>query len=102
MAKTRPESLDDLLGISGQMRITCRMCDHSVLYATAEIVGYFKAMRWSRLFAHAEVKFRCESCGARNASFRAWRQPELPKPPKPAPLPHPDDRPRGSGRGERR
>ncbi len=55
------------------MRITCRECDHSVLYATHEIVGYFRAKRWSRLFAHAEVKFRYEKCGARREAFSAWR-----------------------------
>jgi hypothetical protein len=99
MAKGRLESLDQLLGVSAKMRIGCRACDHSGVYVTREIVGYFQAKRWSRLFAHAEVKFRCEKCGARSASFSAWREPAPPpSPPRPEPLPHPDDRPRGSGR----
>ena len=98
MAKLRADSLDDLNGISAQMRVTCRECDHSALYLTREIVAYFKAKGWSRLFAHAEVKFRCDQCGARNAAFRAYRPASPPSPPKPAPLPHPDDRPRGSRR----
>ncbi len=103
MAKGRLESLDQLLGVSAKMRISCRACDHSAIYVTREIVGYFHARRWSGLFAHAEIKFRCEKCGARSASFSAWREPlAAPPPPKPKPQPHPDDRPRGSGRGFKR
>jgi ribosomal protein S27E len=98
MAKTRLESLDQLLGVSAVMRITCRECEHSALYATKEIVGYFRARNWSRLFAHASVRFRCDKCGKRNVTFVVWKEPALPKPPRPEPLPHPDDRPRGSGR----
>jgi ribosomal protein S27E len=103
MAKGRLESLDQLLGVSAKMRITCRACDHSGIYLTRDIVDFFKAKRWSRLFAHAEVRFRCEKCGARDASFRAWREPWAPPPPpKPEPQPHPDDRPRGSGHRKHR
>ena len=99
MAKGRLQSLDQLLGVSSRMRISCRTCDHSAIYLTSDIVSFFKAKRWSRLFAHAEVKFRCEKCGARGASFHAWQEPPAPPPPpKPKPLPHPDNRPRGSGR----
>jgi hypothetical protein len=102
MATCRLESLDQLLGVSAIMRITCRECDHSVLYATQEIAGYFRAKRWSRLFARAEIKFRCDKCGARSASFSASRERSRPSPPEPEPLPHPEDRPRGSGRKRRR
>jgi ribosomal protein S27E len=99
VAKLRSDSLDDLNGITARLRITCRECDHSAVYLTRDIVSYFRAKNWSRLFAHAEVRFRCDGCGARNASFRAWREPAAPPaPPKPEPLPHPDDQPRGSGR----
>jgi ribosomal protein S27E len=99
MAKLRPDCLDDLAGISDRMTITCRSCRHSALYLTRDVIGYFTHRQWSRLFAHAAVRFRCRECGERDAAFGAAPKPwEPPVIPKPAPLPHPDDRPRGSRR----
>jgi ribosomal protein S27E len=99
VAKNRPDSLDDLAGISDRMRITCHGCGHSGLYLTRDVIGYFRHKGWSTLFAHAEVRFRCDDCGKRSAWFKAERRPPAPPPiPKPEPLPHPDDRPRGSQR----
>jgi hypothetical protein len=42
-SQTQFESLDQSLGISPQMQITCRTCDHSVLYTAQMIVDYLLA-----------------------------------------------------------
>jgi ribosomal protein S27E len=99
MAKVRPDCLDDLAGKSDRMEIRCRACGHCAVYLIRDIIGYFRHRNWSRLFSHAAVRFRCRTCGTKDAAFgvapRPWTLPAIPKP---EPLVHPDDKPRGSGR----
>jgi hypothetical protein len=97
MTRALPESLSELVGLGGTVRVKCRKCGREARFSPGSLSQWFRASGGRDDWKTIRTKFVCkgwdgEGCGSRNADVTyELEAPELP--PRP-PLPR-DDCPKG-------
>ena len=84
MGRFNPRCISDLLRVGAHLRVTCRGCGRSGVYATRAVLQFFNDRRHPRNqdWTIAGSYFRCTVCHHRGADL-GW----VPPPPTSSPAP---------------
>ena len=88
-----PNSLSELIGHGGTVRVKCRRCARVARFSAGELARWFRVIRVRDDWKTIRSKFVCQGCGGRNPEVTY--ELEAPEPPPAPPAPRTADCPPG-------
>ena len=88
-----PDSLFELTGYGGTVRVKCRKCGREARFSAGELSRWLRVTGQRDDWKTIRSKFVCQGCGRRNAEVTY--ELEAPEPPPRPPLPRSGDAPPG-------
>ncbi len=98
MVRALPDSLQELIGLGGTVRVKCRRCGREARFSTFDLSNWFRFGHRRDDWKTIRTKFVCkglsgEGCGSRDVDVTY--ELEAPDPPRKPPAPRHVDCPRG-------
>lgn len=74
---TDPRDIFEAAARQWAVRVTCRSCQHSLIFDPHELWWHFEQKGWDQNFQRCGERFRCSVCRRRSPNFELTRNPPV-------------------------